>query len=159
MTVANSGSGRRVPPQRARRFIVAGLALAACALLTIALTGPRDSTDHGPISDTFNVPSNWWFGLSGQAAQAKGTLAFEGNCPVLRTEDGTNDGVLVLPWGIGVTYQDGTRAVVHRLTGAPYAIEGGELDLGGGWDEPGGQDSWEPACDGAETRANINSWP
>lgn len=93
-------------------------------------------------------------------AQVQGTLSFEDACPALVNED-VNEGILVFPWAVGVTYADGTRGVVHRITGGIYAVEGGAVDAGGGWDEPEPGKVWQPACSGSDLSANIyvNSWP
>jgi len=109
---------------------------------------------------TFEVPSSRWFGLSGTLAQVQGTLRFEGGCPLLVPAE-AGAGILVFPWAVGVTYEDGTRAVVHQVTGGVYAVEGGTVDAAGGWDEPMPESEWEPACTGNAAEANIyvNSWP
>lgn len=98
--------------------------------------------------------------MSGMDAQVTGTLAFEGECPVLVNEE-IGSGILIFPWAVGVMYADGTRAVVHRVTGGVYAVEGGVVDAAGGWDEPNGNGQWDVACEGSPQRANIyvNSWP
>ncbi|WP_202879543.1 hypothetical protein [Serinicoccus kebangsaanensis] len=124
------------------------------------MLGPRAHPDHGEIVDTFEVPSSTWMGLSGMAAQVQGTLELDEGCPVLVTEE-VGHGILVLPWAVGVTYADGTRGVVHRVTGGVYAVEGGVIDAAGGWDEPSSGGDWRPACEGSDLQANIlvNSWP
>lgn len=143
-----------------RRVLVVGAIVAALGILVAVLVGPRSSAAHGDVTETFTVPSSRWIGLSGMAAQVQGTLGFVGDCPVLMWDDDV-EGALVLPWAVGVRYDDGTRAVVHRVTGGVYAVEGGQIDAAGGWDEPGVDSSWAPACGGADVLANIhvNSWP
>ncbi len=152
--------GERGLSSRARRLLFGAVALGVAVALVVMLVGPRSSADHGRVVQTFEVPSSRWWGLSGMAAEVRGTLSFEGDCPVLIPEE-VGGGILIFPWAEGVTYADGTRAVVHRVTGGVYAEEGGVVDAAGGWDEPSGGDDWEPACEGSSATANIyvNSWP
>lgn len=133
--------------------------VASTAFVSV-LMGPRPHADHGDVTQTFDVPSSRWLGLSGMTAQVQGSLSFEGDCPVLVPEE-VGSGILVFPWAVGVRYADGTRAVVHRLTAGVYAVEGEPLSAAGGWDEPHPDSDWEPACDGTQQKANINvnSWP
>lgn len=143
-----------------RRVVGAGVVAVVVGLGAVALLGPRSHPDHGEIVETFEVPSYRWTGMSGMAAQVQGTLALDGDCPVLVAED-TVGGLLVFPWALGVTYADGTKGVVHRWTGGVYAVEGGVVDAAGGWDEPGAEGEWQPVCEGSDLTANIvvNSWP
>jgi hypothetical protein len=142
-----------------RKTAVAGLAVLVLVLAGIAFLGPRSHPEHGKVAETFPVPSSRAIGIGGMAAQVQGMLTLNGDCPVLETEVGNQ--ILVLPWAVGVTYQDGTKAVVHRLTGGVYAVEGGLVDGGGGVDEPGPGQAWQPACEGSDLEANVyfNSWP
>lgn len=100
----------------------------AVAVVTLLWLGPRSHADHGAIVETFDVPSSRWFGLPGMAAQVRGTLRFDGDCPVLIPEE-AGEGILVFPWAVGVTYADGQRAVVQRLTGGVYGVEGQLVDF------------------------------
>ena len=134
--------------------------MAVVGLAAVAMSGPRTHPDHGKVLETFEVPSSLWLGGSGMAAQVQGTLRLDGDCPVLVTDE-VGQGVLVLPWAVGVTYEDDTRAVVHRLTGGVYAVEGGSIDAAGGWGEPGPEREPEAVCAGSDQAESIyvNSWP
>lgn len=58
-------------------------------------------------------------------------------------------------------YQDGTRAVVHRITGGVYALEGQPFSYGGGYDEPSSSEGpWISVCPGSAVvgDAYVNDW-
>ena len=156
----SQASVEQVPVRWGRRRLIGAAVVMALAVVTLLWLGPRSHADHGEIVETFDVPSSRWFGLSGMTAQVRGTLSFEGDCPVLVPEE-AGEGILVFPWAVGVTYADGQRAVVHRITGGVYAVEGQFVDAAGGWDEPFPGSEWQPACEGSTQEANIyvNDWP
>lgn len=143
-----------------RKRLIAAAVVGVVVVVGLIGLGPRSHADHGAVTGTFDVPSSRWLGLSGMTAEVRGTLTFEGDCPVLASDE-VGPGILVFPWAVGVTYADGRRAVVHQLTGGVYAVEGQTLDYGGGWHESTPGSDWQPACEGSHLEANIyvNAWP
>ena len=108
------------------------------------------------------APGTVWYDQSAQIGAPGASLiaGLETGAPVLVTDE-VGQGVLVLPWAVGVTYEDDTRAVVHRLTGGVYAVQGGTIDAAGGWGEPGPEREPDAVCAGSDQAESIyvNSWP
>lgn len=120
----------------------------------------------GPVSGTFTVPTYDWDGRSAMDALVSGTLWFtpEG-CTImtLPNNDPVSASAVYFPNATGVTYDNGTRAVVDA-DGKVFAVEGQEFEYGGGYivsaEDALGQE-WAAQCPGPKVRggALVNDDP
>lgn len=127
---------------------------------------PYSAPTDGPVVSTFALPSYDWDGASAMEANISGILSFtpEG-CTLMSLVEGESrhTQAVFFPNATGVTFDNGTRAVVDRH-GDVFAIEGRAFAYAGGFvlaaDSEMGRD-WAAQCPGPGVRggAVVNDEP